>query len=109
MTIAASIWNRCVPSDLLAKYRRHLRKQRVADIGRGRRAKVLGCMFEDVRVTTRGVRRTRRKATTTVFLRPKTVEKCRLLLNPEEVHAADKRRPPRFRLPRLEGLGLWMA
>ena len=54
VTVAASIWNRCVPSDLLGKYRRHLRRERVADSGRGRRAKVLGCMFEDIRVTTRG-------------------------------------------------------
>ena len=109
VTIAASIWNRCVPSDLLDKYRQHLGKRRVADSGRGRRAKVLGCMFSDVRVTTRGVKRTGERATVTAFLRPKTAQKCRLLLNPEEIHAADGRRPPRFRLPRLEGLGHWMA
>ena len=56
-----------------------------------------------------GVRRTRRRATTAASLGPKTAEKCRLLLNPDEVHAADKRKLPHFRLPRLEGLGLWMA
>ena len=94
VTIADSIWNRCVPSDLLRKYRRHLRRTQVADSGRGKRAKVLGCMMEDVRVTTRGMKHTRKRATTTAFLRPKTAEKCRLLLNPEEVHAADTRRPP---------------
>ena len=66
-------------------------------------------MTEDIRVTTRGVKHTRRRATTTAFLRLKSKEKCRLLLNPEDVHEADFRRPPRFRLPRLEGLGHWMA
>ena len=81
----------------------------MADSGRGKRAKVLGCMMEDVRVTTRGVKHTRRRATTTAFLRPKSKEKCRLLLNLEEVHEGDARPPPRFRLPRLEGLGHGMA
>ena len=109
VTIADSIWNKCVPSDLLRKYRRRLRRTQVADSGRGHKAKVLGCMMEDVRVTTKGVKHTRRRATTTAFLRPKLKEKCRPLLNPEEVHEADARRPLRFRLPRLEGLGHWMA
>ena len=95
MTIADSIWNRCVPSDLLRKYQRHLTSTQVADRERGKRAKALGCMMEDVKVTTRGVKHTRRRATTTAFLRPKTAEKCRLLLNPEDVHKADARRAPR--------------
>ena len=70
---------------------------------------MLGCMFSDIRVTTKGTKRNGRRATVTAFLRPKTAEKCQLLLNPEEIHAADSRRPPRFRLLRLEGLGHWMA
>ena len=109
VTIADSIWDRCVPWDLLPRYRRHLRRMRVADNRRGNKAKVLGCMMEDVRETTRWFKHTWRLATTTAFLRPKSKDKCRQLLNPEDVHEADDRRPPRFRLPHLEGLGHWMA
>ena len=109
MTIAESIWDRCVPCNLLSKYRRHLRRTDMADSGRGKKAEVLACMMEGVRVTTKGVKHTRRRATTTAFLRPKSKVRCRLLLNPDNVHKADARRPLRFQLPRLEGLGHWMA
>ena len=71
VTVTDSIWNRCVPSDPLRRYRRHLKQTPVANSGRGKKAKVLGCMMEDVRVTTRGVKHTRRRATTTALLRPK--------------------------------------
>ena len=54
VTIADSIWDRCVPRNLLSNYRRHLRRTDVADSRRGKKAEVLACMMEDVMVTTRG-------------------------------------------------------
>ena len=88
---------------MLRTYQLHLRKRRGADSGRGKRAKVLGCMMEDVRVTTRGMKHTRKRATTTAFLRPKTAEKCRLLLNPEEVHAGRHQEATAIQAPALGG------
>ena len=37
VTIANSIWNRCVPHDLLSKYKRHLWRTVAADSGGKRR------------------------------------------------------------------------
>ena len=106
VTLADSIWRKCVPPDLLKKYRRHLRT--VPAITKGNDEN-LEHMLESVRTVTKGVKQTKKKATTSACLRPKTQEKCRLLLHPKEIHRADSRRPPRFRLTRLEDFGGWMA
>ena len=90
--IAHSIWNRCVPRDLLKKYKRRKRDERGAN--RGKAVKALGAMLEAVRLTTKGIKRTKRGRTVSVFLRPKNKEKCRRILNPKKLHAADNRRPP---------------
>ena len=66
-------------------------------------------MVDSVKVTTKGIKRTKGRQTVSVFLRPKNKEKCRRILNPKKLHAADARRPPRFTLPKLEGLGGWLA
>ena len=107
VNIADSIWNRCVPKDLLKKYKRHMKAEKGQ--AQGKSARALGAMLEAVRVTTKGIKRTKKGRTVSVFLRPKNKEKCRLILNPKKLHAADKRRPPRFWLPKLEGLRQWLA
>ena len=54
--IADSIWNRCVPKDLLKKYKQHMRTEKGQK--RGKSARALGTMLEAVRVTTKGIKRT---------------------------------------------------
>jgi len=105
--LADSIWNSCVPKDLKKKYETHM-KEAAQEI-RGKPEAAVGAMLESVRVITRGTKRTSARRTVSVFLKPKNEEKCRLILNPKVLHGADRRRPPRFILPRLEQLGRWIA
>ena len=69
MTIADSIWNKCVPRGLLSKYKRHLRRTEVADSGKGKKVEILACMMEDVRETTRGIKHTRRPPPRSSYVR----------------------------------------
>ena len=109
VTLADSIWDRCVPKGLLTKYKRHVKALPESPVCRGNQAPMLKAMMEAVRTIMRGAKHTTASPSTTAFLKPKNATKCRLLLNATAINAADKRAPRRFRLPGLEGLGREMA
>ena len=64
-------------------------------------------MVESVRVQTRGAKHTTKQPSVSAFLKGKDATECRLILPVVPLNASDCRRPRRFRLPRLEGLGRW--
>ena len=109
MTLAEPIWKKCIPKGLLSTYKRHVRQLREAPICRGKQEEELKAMMESIRITMGGAKHTRALASTTAFLKPKNATKCRLLLNATAINRADRRRPRKFKLPSLEGLGREMA
>ena len=63
-------------------------------------------MLDSLRVTTRGVKRTRSRATLRLFLKWKnTQESCAIF----DDTLMDPRKPPKFKLPGLEGLLGWLG
>ena len=90
--IAHSIWRQLVPRNLRKHYARCTRaaqQPRFAPHSQN----TVGRMLESVRVDTRGMRHTKARVSSSVFLRYKNAEKCRLLLNAVRINASDHRAP----------------
>ena len=61
-------------------------------------------MLQSVRADTRRMRHTKARVSSSVFVRYKNAEKCRLLLNAVRINASDHRDPKAVRLPTLSHL-----
>ena len=103
MHIAHSICRRLVPRNLRKHYTRCTRAAQLPHFAPHSRNTV-GCMLESVRVDTRGMQHTKAPVSSSVFLRCKNAEKCRLLLNAVHINASDHRAPKAVRLPSLSHL-----
>ena len=66
-------------------------------------------MLESLRVDTGGLHLTSAPPTARMFLTYKNKLKCRAILDARQVNSSDPRRPPKFRLPALEGIRRWMG
>ena len=66
-------------------------------------------MLDSLRVTTRGIKRTKKKATPHLFLKWKNEHKCRAILDVTPVIDMDPIKPPKFKLPWLEESLLWLG
>lgn len=107
--VAASLWNKMVPTGLLQVYRTFIKSGGAQQVQESRAAQgSLSEMLHSIRTTTRGAKITRDAPTTSSFLIPKNSEKCRFIMNPV-LNTADPRRPRKFRLPTLESLGRRLA
>ena len=103
--VHAPLWGRPVPQDLLKAYERH-GSNRGADLKS--RCTKLPLMMRALRVGARGVKRTRLTPTSRAFLRLKSRQKCRMIVDASPIKEADPRRPQKFTPPGLEQLGSWM-
>ena len=103
MHIANSIWGRLVPRNLRKQYTRCTRAAQQARFA-PHSQNIVGHMLESVMVDTRGMRHTKARISSSVFLRYKNAEKCRLLLNAVRINASDHRAPKAVRLPTLSHL-----
>ena len=101
VSVARSIWKKCVPADLLDVYLRAFRSSSEFPTPNSRSPSKLRKMLNSVRLDASG-RITGRPASATAFLRNKNKTKCRLLLNATKINAVDVRRPPRITLPSLQ-------
>ena len=101
--IAHSIWRRLVPSNPRKQYTKCTREAQQPHFAPHSQHTV-GRMLESVRVDTRGMRHTKARVSSSVFLRYKNAEKCRLLLNAVRINASDHRAPKAVRLPTLSHL-----
>ena len=105
VSLASSLWRKCVPPRLRAVYRRHARTFRGEHPRhQGPREAALRRMFESVHKVTKGVEPTAGRVSAAAFLTPKSTEKCRLLLNAPSINACDDRPQPRMRLPALSSI-----
>ena len=119
VSVARSIWKKCVPVDLLDVSLRAFRSSSDFPTPNSRSPSKLRKMMNSVRLDASGLRITGRPASATAFLRYKNKTKCRLLLNATKINAIDDRRPPQIKLPSLQlladrlarpaGKRLWMA
>ena len=119
VSVAASIWRRCMPDNLLDVYLRRFSSDSEIPCPQSRSHGILILMLQVVRVNALGFRSTSRPPTGTTFLPYKNHTKCRLLLNATTINATDRRRPPRItllslcdfpdRFGKTGAQGLWMA
>ena len=101
--VARSLWKRIVPQGLRSVYARATR--RAGDLHRsGAENPPMENMLSSVRCVTRGLRHTRPPVSSSVFLRYKNAQKCRLLLNAVRINASDPRPPKKIHVPRLGSL-----
>ena len=103
MHIVHSIWRRLVPRNLRKHYTKFTRAPQQPRFAPHSQTTV-SRMLESVRVDTRGMRHTKARVSSSVFLRYKNAEKCRLLLNAVRINASDHRAPKAVRLPTLSHL-----
>ena len=90
--MARSLWKRIVPRGLRSVYTRATR--RAGDLHRSSAANPpMENMLASVRCVTRGLRHTRATVSSSVFLRYKNAQKCRLLLNAVRINPSDPRPP----------------
>ena len=111
VVIEDSIWNKLVPRDLLKVYEKAQRERRSQATDRastGRRGPV-DSMLESLRVDTGGLHPTSAPPTARMFLTYRNKLKCRAILDARQVNSSESRRPPKFRLPALEGIRRWMG
>ena len=102
---APSIWNSCVPPDLLSVYVKHAPRLRTSRAEHTQhKTRPLHAMFSNVYCVTKGVWPTGRKPTAKAFLRLKNAQKCRCILNATAINDTDTRKPPRVRLPALSAI-----
>ena len=101
--IAHSIRRRLVPRNLRKQYTKCTREAQQPRFAPHSQHTV-GRMLESVRVDTRGMRHTQARVSSSVFLRYKNAEKCRLLLNAVRINASDHGAPKAVRLPTLSHL-----
>ena len=111
VVVADSIWNRLVPRDLLGVYEKAQRDRRSETNSQctPRRRVPVDSMLESVRVDTGGLHLTSAPPTARIFLTYKNKLKCRAILDARQVNSSDPRKPPKFRLPALEGIRRWMG
>ena len=103
--VHAPLWRRLVQEDLLKAYEKH-GKTRGADLKS--HCTKLPLMMQALRVDARGMKRTPLRPTSRAFLRPKNIQKCRMILDASSINEADPRRPQEFTLRGLEQLRDWM-
>ena len=108
VVVADSIWNKLVPSDLLRVYER-ARRDRGAEASPPAKRGRVNSMLESLRVDTGGLHLTFAPPTARMFLTYKNKLKCRAILDARWVNSSDPRKPPKFRLPALEGIKRWMG
>ena len=80
VSIRISIWRKCIPDDLLGKYKRFIRESNPPDPPRPATEATLTTMFESVRVQTGGAKHTTKRPSVSAFLKCKDATKCRLIL-----------------------------
>ena len=104
-SLARSLWRKCVPRGLRAIYRRCTKSFSCRGAARHSSATApLSHMFESVHAVTCGAKPTSAPVSASAFLRPKSSDKCRLLLNATAINAYDERPPPRVKLPALSAI-----
>ena len=111
VVVADSIWNKLVPRDLLKVFEKTKRERRSRATDRasaGRRGPV-DSMLQSLRVDTGGLHLTSALPNARILLTYKNKLKCRAILDTGQVNSSDPRRPPKFRLPALEGIRRWMG
>ena len=108
VVVADSIWNRLVPRDLLRVYSAAQRDRGEESTAPAKRGPVYS-MLESLQVDTGGLHLTSALPTARMFLTYKNKLKCRAILDARRVNASDPRKPPKFRLPALEGIRRWMG
>ena len=101
--IAHSIWRRLVPSNLRKQYTKCTREAQQPHFAPHSRHTVRR-MLQSVRVDTGGMRHTKTRVSSSVFLPYKNAKKCGLLLNAVRINASDHRAPKAVRLPTLSHL-----
>ena len=108
VVVADSIWNRLVPHDFLRVYDR-ARRDREEETSPPTKRGPVDSMLQSLRVDTGGLLLTSAPPTARMFLTYKNKLKCRAILDARKVSASDPRKPPKFRLPALEGIRRWMG
>ena len=96
VSLARSLWRKCVSRGLRAIYRRCTKSFSATA--------PLSHMFELVHAVTCGAKPTSAPVSANAFVGPKFSEKCRLLLNATAINAYDGRPPPRVKLPAFSGI-----
>ena len=95
VNLAHSPWRKCVPRNLRAIYMRATRGLHRGGAARDDVGQIpLSRMFGSVHDVTYGVKPTSAPVSATAFLRPKSAEKCRLLLNATAINDYDAPPPP---------------
>ena len=100
-----------MPRDLLKVYEKAQRERQSQATDRcsaGRWGPV-DSMLESLRVDTGGLHLTFAPPAARMFLTYKNKLKCRAILDARQVNSSDPKRPPKFRVPALEGIRRWMG
>ena len=99
VSVANSLWCRCVPTGLRAVYRRGIRRAGAPRRPPTAQGKQLHRMFELIHLVRNGVKPTAAPPSATAFVMSKSSTKCRCLLNATLIEDMDPRAPPKVRLP----------
>ena len=108
VVVADSIWNRQVPREPVRVYSR-VKRDREEETSPSAKRGPLESMLESLRVDTGGLHLTSAPSTARMFPTYKNKQKCCAILDARKVNASDLRKPPKFRLPALEGIRRWMG
>ena len=105
--VADSIGSRLVPHDLL-RVRKRAWRDRGEEASPPSKRGPVDRMLESLRVDTGSLHLIFASSTACMFLTYKNMLKCRAILDARKVNASDPHKPPKFRLPALEGIKGWM-
>ena len=98
--LSASRWSRVIPQNLRHVYRAGSRSQSPPPPPCKTE---IDSMLHSLRTTTNGIKRARARASARAFLKLKTKEKCRSILDATPSNSLDDHKPKRFRLPGMGG------